>query len=135
MSWKTSLIRISTYEVELLQKRLADVVTRRWAIEMRLASLDAEAEAEAEHGLLNAEAGFYLIGFREGVRIRRLALDAELRAVEAEEQGARDALGEAFEGLKKFELIAENARLAAVKEAGRRETAELDELGLRQASR
>ena len=135
MSWKTSLIRISTYEVEMLQKRLAEVVERRWTVEMRLASLTAEAEAEAKHGLSNAEAGFYLIGFREGVRVRRLALEAELAAIEAEESGARDALSEAFEALKKFEHVAESARLAAAKEAGRRETAELDEVGLRRAAR
>lgn len=135
MSWKASLIRISTYEVELLQKRLADIVVRRWAIEMRLASLEAEAEAEAALELHNAEAGFYMIGFREGVRVRRLGLEADLADTEAEERGARDALSEAYEALKKFELVAENARLAAVKEAGRRETAELDEVGSRRAAR
>ena len=43
---------------------------------MRLASLTAEAEAEAKHGLSSAEAGFYLIGFREGVRVR-VEFDAE----------------------------------------------------------
>ena len=50
-----------------------------------------------------------------------------------EEQGARDALSEAFEALKKYEQVAESARLAQVKEALRRETAALDELGLRKA--
>lgn len=135
MKWAGSLIRISTYEVETLQKRLADIVARRWAVEMRLAALDAEEEAEAEHARLHAEARVYLIGFREGVRIRRETLHAELAGVEAEELGARDALAEAFEALKKFETVAETARLAARKEADRRETAALDELGLRRAAR
>jgi flagellar protein FliJ len=135
MSWKASLIRISTYEVELLQKRLAEIVARRWQVEMRIAALDAEVEAEAALDPVVAEACIYLIGFREGVRIRRAGLEAELSSVEAEEAGARDALSEAFEGLKKFEHVAETERVAAVKEAGRRESAELDEVGLRRAAR
>ena len=52
----------------------------------------------------------------------------------AEEAGARDALSRAFEELKKFEHVAEVARIAEVKEQGRRETAALDEMGLRKAT-
>jgi flagellar protein FliJ len=130
MSWTHSLIRISTYEVEMLQKRLSEVVARRVAIEMRLASLDAEEEHERRHALQNAEAGIYLAGFREGVRIRREKLNGELALVTTEEEGARDALSEAFEAQKKFEKVAENAKIAAELESAKRETAALDELGL-----
>jgi flagellar FliJ protein len=48
-----------------------------------------------------------------------------------EEQGARDALIHAFEELKKVEHVAETARVAASKEAARRETAALDEMAQR----
>jgi flagellar protein FliJ len=130
MSWTQSLIRISTYEVEMLQKRLSEVVARRIAIEMRLASLAAEEESERLHAKTNAEAGIYMAGFREGVRIRREKLHLELAQVASEEEGARDALNEAFESQKKFEKVAENARIAAELETARRETAALDELGL-----
>src|SRR3954464_14549840 len=105
----------------MLQKRLADVVARRVAIEMRLASLEAEEEAERLHALSDAEAGIYMAGFREGVRIRREGLNAELALVASEEEGARDALSEAFEAQKKFEKVAENARVAADLETARRE--------------
>ena len=44
-------------------------------------------------------------------------------------------LAEAFETQKKYEQIAENMRLAEVKDVNRRERAELDELGLRRAAR
>ena len=58
----------------------------------------------------------------------------EIDLATAEEAGARDALTEAFETLKKYEQIAENARIVAVKEEQRRESAVLDELGLRRAA-
>ena len=131
MKWAKSLIRISNHEVETLQKRVADIVARRWATEMQIAALDAELLAEARQAENNAEAGFYMIGFREGAKHRREALEAKLREVAAEETGARDALAEAFEALKKYENVLETAKVAARKEEGRRETAELDELGLR----
>ena len=45
-AWAQSLIRISNYEVETLQKRLAEIAERRGGAEMKLAVLDAEAESE-----------------------------------------------------------------------------------------
>ena len=134
MKWAHSLIRISNYEVEMLQKRLAEVVDRRTALDMRLAALAAEEESEQRHADQNAEARIYLAGFRQGVAIRRDKLRRELAAVMLEEQGARDALSEAFEALKKFEKVAETYRLAEEAEEKKRETAALDELGLRRTA-
>lgn len=135
MSWKESLIRISSYEVETLQKRLAEVVERRVGAELKLIVLAAEAEAEIVRADQDAQAGWYRAGFLQAVRQRRTNLQGELAGLKAEEAGARDALAEAFEALKRFEFVAETARLAAVKEESRRETIALDELGLRQRAR
>jgi len=135
MSWKQSLIRISSYEVEMLQRRLADVVERRADAELRLIILAAESEAEIVRADQDAQAGWYRAGFLEAMRNRRAAVQTEIAALAAEEAGARDALAEAFEALKRFEHIAETARLAAVKEEARRETVALDELGLRKRAR
>ena len=135
MSWKESLIRISSYEVEMLQRRLADVVARRADAELRLIILAAESEAEIAHADQDAQAGWYRAGFLQAMRNRRAAAQGDINALTAEEAGARDALAEAFEALKRFEHIAEAARLAAVKEESRRETVALDELGLRRKAR
>lgn len=128
-------MRLSAHEVEGLQRRLAEIMARRRAIEARIDALDEDVRREvADSGLYEA-AGLYLAGFREGARIRREALNAELAAVEAEEAGARDALAEAFESQKKYEQVLENAKAQAVREEARRETAVLDELGLRKTAR
>jgi flagellar FliJ protein len=131
MSWRQSLIRISTYEVEVLQKRLAEIVGRRTDAELRLTMLEAQAEAETDHARRDHEAAMRLNAFMAGVRLRRKSLNEEIERIGHEETGARDALAEAFEAMKKFEQVAEMARLAEVKEAGRRETAALDELSRR----
>lgn len=130
-----SLIRISTHEVETLQKRLADIVDRRTHAELKLAVLEAEGESELRNARADAEAGWYMAGFREGLKVRKAAALETIDTLALEEAGARDALAEAFEALKKYEHVAEAARVAARKEAGRRETAALDELGLRRAAR
>lgn len=133
MKWAKSLIRISNHEVETVQKRVAEIVERRCAIELQLESLEAELASERAGAADFGEAGLYMAGFEEGVKVRRIALIERLNLVEAEEIGARDALAEAFETLKKYEQVLETARIAAAKEEARRETAELDELGLQRA--
>ena len=135
MSWAHSLIRLSTYEAEVLQRRLAEIVERRLAADLRLAILEAEGEAEAIFSADEAAAGLYRAGFLEGLRIRKARVQAEIDAIGLEELGARDVLAEAFETQKKYEQIAENIRLTEVKQVAKRERAELDELGLRRAVR
>jgi flagellar FliJ protein len=132
--WADSLIRISNHEVETLQKRLADVVERRQTAEMRVATLDAESEAEAIRAQGDVEAGWYMIGFRQGSKLRRDQALLEIDQILIEEAGARDALSMAFENLKKYEHVAEAAKVAKAKLAGKLETAALDELGLRRAA-
>jgi flagellar FliJ protein len=133
MSWIQSLIRIAELEVETLQKRLKEIADRRDAILNTLELMQQQANAEATQARNSPEAGWYMANFREGMKQRRAKLSGDLRGIAQEEQGARDALAQAFEEQKKYEKLAENARLAAAKTAAKRETAELDELALRRA--
>ncbi|MBX9575822.1 MAG: flagellar export protein FliJ [Caulobacteraceae bacterium] len=130
-AWAQSLIRISNYEVETLQKRLAEITARRVSAEMRVAMLDAEVEVERERARSDAEARMLLDAYVAGWKARRGAAEADVAQIDAEEAGARDALTGAFEELKKFEHVAETTRLNALVAAARKETARFDELGLR----
>ena len=135
MSWAQSLIRLSSYEAEVLQKRLAEIVDRRVAAELKLVMLEAEGEAEARFSAHEAAAGIYRAGFLEGLRLRRARAQTDIDVILIEEQGARDALSEAFEAQKKYEHIAESLKITERKEQSRRETQALDELGLRKVAR
>ena len=134
MSWAQSLIKLSSYEAEVLQKRLSEIVDRRVAAELKLAMLEAEGEAEAAFSAQEAAAGIYRAGFLEGLRQRKAAAHSAIAVILLEEQGARDALAEAFEAQKKYEHIAANIKAGERKEQGRRDSAALDELGLRRAA-
>ena len=130
-AWAQSLIRISNYEVETLQKRLADINERRAAAEMKLAVLDAEAQGERDRARMDAEAGMMLGAYLNGWKSRKAKAEGDLTVLDAEEAGARDALTGAFEELKKFEHVAETTRLNQLIALAKRETAAFDELGLR----
>jgi flagellar FliJ protein len=131
VSWAESLIKLSTYEAEVLQKRLAEIVDRRVAVEMRLAILEAEGEAETAFMAQEAAAGIYRAGFFEGLKVRKAKIQSEIDVILIEESGAREALAEAFETQKKYEHIAQNLKIEARKVQGRLDSAALDELGLR----
>jgi flagellar protein FliJ len=135
MAWSQSLIKLATYEVETLQKRLAEVRERKAAVEMKLAMLEAEGLAEASRADADPMAGLYRTAFLAALRDRKEAVRADIAVIEIEEQGARDALAAAFEEQKKYEQVAEQARLLELKEMAKRETAAMDELGLRKAAR
>ncbi|PVM86154.1 flagellar export protein FliJ [Caulobacter radicis] len=132
--WAASLIRISNHEVETLQKRLAEVVDRRETAQMKLATMEAEAEIEIRNAEGDVSAGWYMIGYRKGLEVRRAETLLEIDQISIEEIGARDALSMAFENLKKYEHVAETAKVALAKKVGKLEMAALDELGLRRAA-
>jgi flagellar protein FliJ len=129
--WAKSLIRISTYEVETLQKRLAEITARRVSAEMRVATLDAEHTVEKERAKDDPEAASLMPAYVKGWKLRRAAAKSQAELVAAEEEGARDALAQAFEAQKKFEHVAEMSRLKALSEEGKREAAAMDEMAIR----
>ncbi|WP_158916095.1 flagellar export protein FliJ [Caulobacter sp. S45] len=131
MSWRESLIRLADLEIETLQKRLKYIADRRFALELVLESLQVEGRQESVHATNDAQAGWYLVGYREALKQRQAKAQADLNVCIMEEQGARDALGRAFEEQKKYENLAEAARKAAAGVAAKRETAALDEIALR----
>lgn len=130
-AWAQSLIRISSYEVETLQKRLAEVNLRKAEAEMRVAVLDAEAEGERDRASADPTAAMMLNAYLSGWKTRRSDAETEVAVVSAEEEGARDALTAAFEELKKFEHVAETTRLNTLIAQQKRETAVFDEMALR----
>jgi flagellar FliJ protein len=134
MKWADSLIRIAKHEVETLQKRVAEITARRAACEQRLQAMHAEAEQEAERARTDPAAGWYHAGYMKGWRLMREQLLQQIAVLAVEEAGARDALSRAFEELKKFEHVAEVARVAEAKELAKREGAALDEMGLRKST-
>jgi flagellar FliJ protein len=133
-NWAQSLIKLSTYEVEVHQKRLSEIGERRMAAEMRLAMLTAEGEAETAACDRDPGSIAQLLAYLDALKTRKSRVHAEILGILEEERGARDALAQAFEEQKKYEHVAEQMRLVELKKQGQIEMAALDELGLRRAN-
>ena len=131
MSWSDSLIRISTYEVDELQKRLKEVLDRQDAVEQAIDTLDLEAEEEKLRASVDPSVAWCHPDYLKAWKLRRARLEAQLTAITLEAEGARDALAEAYEALKKVEHVAELARLQQARTDLRIENAGLDEIALR----
>lgn len=133
-AWAQSLIRLTNYEVETLQKRMAEIAARRADAEMKLVMLDAEAEGEKASCGRDPQSAVLLRAYLNGWKLRRAEAEGMVTALQREEEGARDALTAAFEELKKFEHVAEVAKINARIAANKRESATFDEMGLRRRS-
>ena len=134
MKWADQLIKLSNFELDILQRRVARAIERRVAAELKLAVLIAEGEAEIALARSDPEAAWKIAAFSEALKQRKAATQREIDLAAAEEAGARDALTEAVETLKKYEQVADQARGRAARETARREGSVPDEMGMRRAA-
>jgi len=61
--WAQSLVKLSAYEVETLQKRLADIAEQRGQVEIRLAMMQAEGEAEQALAPQDPQNAWRIVGY------------------------------------------------------------------------
>ena len=78
MRWADQLIKLSSFELELLQARLAAVVERRTRAELRLAVLIAGGEAEIAIARTDPEAARSLGAYTEGLKQRKATVQREI---------------------------------------------------------
>jgi flagellar FliJ protein len=129
--WTQSLIKIANHEVETLQKQVAEIVGRRQDVQGHQARLEAQVDLEAQHVRDHPGSGLSHMAYLSGVRQKRARFVLVLAGLDQEEALLRQALAEAFEALKKYEIVAQNIQLAKDRQIARQETAMLDEMGLR----
>ncbi len=129
--WTQSLVKIANHEVETLQKQVAEIVGRRQDVQGQQARLEAQVDSEAQHVRDHPDSGLSHMAYLSGVRQKRARFLQVLAGLDQEEALLRQALAEAFESLKKYEIVAQNIQLAEDRALARQETAMLDEMGLR----
>ena len=129
------MIRLSKWRLDEARKGLIEAEASLAEIDHALEALARDEAKEREAAPSDPVALFALGDFVAVVKARRRALlaqRAEREAVRAERQ---DAVAEAFQELKKYEILAQRTAERAAEEAKRREQAVLDEVGLRRHRR
>lgn len=125
-----ALIKVHAFELDEKRRSLKEIEEFRQQIEGSLVTLQVELTEEQKAAQHSVEGTYAYGGFARSVIQRRVALEESLVAVTLQVDEAREAVAQAFETLKKYEITKAGRDSAAVAESRRRERILLDELGL-----
>ncbi|MBO6729441.1 MAG: flagellar export protein FliJ [Maricaulis sp.] len=122
------LIRLARFKVEELQKQMAELDRSKQALINQIERLEASVPEEQAIATQSKDGYLAYGSYAQAVIKRKDNIRASLSEVEAQSDTLRDRLSEAFQELKKYELL-EERRLARAEAAVREaEQAELDEM-------
>ncbi len=130
MKSRKSLIQLRRFEVDERRQTVADIEAMMGELQQMVIDLERQIEVEQEKAGVSDVNHFAYPTFAKAAIARRDNLKNSCAELEAKLEEARDQLAEAFEELKKVELIEErDAERVRVHEAAK-EQAELDEIGI-----
>ena len=130
MKSRKSLIQLRRFEVDERRQTVADIETMMEELQQMVIDLERQIEVEQEKAGVSDVNHFAYPTFAKAAIARRDNLKNSCAELEAKLEEARDQLAEAFEELKKVELIEErDAERVRVHEAAKEQT-ELDEIGI-----
>jgi len=130
MSTLDSLIRLHRWQVDERRRHLADLDRLRDKLELDVQHLDAEERREQAAAAASPEAGYAYASYARTLMARRERLAQSIAEVDAEIAKARDALAEAFQETKRYEIAAANRAKQARLQEARRQQGELDEIAV-----
>ena len=119
------LIRLARFKVEELQKQMSELDRSKAALNGQIERLEASVPEE-QAAATQSKDGYLAYGsYAQAVIKRKENIRLSLTEVETQVEALRERLAEAFQELKKYELL-EERRLARAEQAVR--SAEQDEL-------
>src|SRR5919205_2292297 len=107
MKSRDSLIRLKRFQVDEKRRQVAQIETMIAEFERLAADLDQQILAEQQRTGIHDVTHFAYPTFARAAMQRRDNLRTSIEELSGQLQEARDALAEAFEDLKKFELLEE----------------------------
>ncbi len=130
MKSRKSLIQLRRFEVDEQRQTVADIEAMMGELQQMVIDLERQIEVEQEKAGVSDVNHFAYPTFAKAAIARRDNLKNSCAELEVKLEEARDQLAEAFEELKKVELIEErDAERVRVHEASK-EQAELDEISI-----
>lgn len=130
MKSRTSLIRVQRFQVEEIQRRVADLERMLDDFRREQEDLEKRVRYEQEKAGITDEGHFAYPTYAKYASMRRDNLSQSIDELSRQVEAERARLADAFEELKKVELVDESARNRAKAETRRREQAELDEMAI-----
>jgi flagellar export protein FliJ len=135
MKSRETLIRLKRFQVEDKRRQVTQLETMIAEFDRMAAELDHQVQAEQNRAGIHDAAHFAYPTFAKAAMGRRDNLQASVNDLQDQLTAARTALAEAFDDLKKVELLEERDRESDRLVASSREQAELDRIGASRAFR
>jgi len=129
MKSRETLIRLKKFQVDEKRRKVAQIEAMVAEFERIAGDLEREITAEQERAGIHDPAHFAYPTYAKAAIVRRENLVRSAGELKAQLDDAQAALGEAFEELKKVEMLDERDQKRAAAEANAREQAELDRIG------
>ena len=125
-----TLIRMHQWKLEEMRRNLGELEGLRADLEQRLRNLHAEHLEEQRIASSSAELGFTYNGYANSFIHRREKLHQSIAELEDALQEARGQVQEAYQEVKKYEIVHERTMRKEYDLEIRREQVALDEAGL-----
>jgi len=123
-----TLIRLKKFQVDEKRRKVAQIESMIAEFDRIAAELDREIKVEQDRAGIHDPAHFAYPTYAKAAITRRENLHRSAGELKAQLDDAQAALGEAFEELKKVEMLDERDQAREKAEAAAREQAELDRI-------
>ena len=129
MKSRETLIRLRKFQVDEKRRRVAQIEAMIADFDRMTADLEREITTEQERAGIHDPTHFAYPTYAKAAIVRRDNLKRSADELKGQLEDARLALAEAFEELKKVELLDERDQMRERSAEGAREQAELDRIG------
>jgi len=129
MKSRETLIRLKKFQVDERRRKVAQIETMIAEFDRIAGDLDREIKTEQERAGIHDPAHFAYPTYAKAAIVRRENLKRSAGELKTQLDDAKATLGEAFEELKKVEMLDERDQARERAEANAREQTELDRIG------
>jgi flagellar protein FliJ len=130
MKSRETLIRLKKFQVDEKRRKVAQIEGMIAEFERMAGDLDREIKAEQDRAGISDPSHFAYPTYAKAAMQRRENLQRSADDLKSQLADAKDALADAFEEMKKVELLDERDQMREREERDAREQAELDAIGL-----
>ena len=135
MKSRETLIRLKRFQLDEKRRRVAQIEGMIAEFDRMAADLDREVAAEEQRAGISDLAHFAYPTYAKAARTRRDNLKRSADDLKTQLEDAQAELGEAFEALKKVEILDSRERSAERAAETARDQVAMDQLGLARAMR
>jgi flagellar FliJ protein len=130
MKSRETLIRLKKFQVDDKRRKVAQIEGMIAEFERMGVDLEREIKSEQDRAGIHDPAHFAYPTYAKAAMARRENLKRSADELRVQLDDAKSALGEAFDEMKKVELLDERDQMREREEEAAREQAELDSIGL-----